>query len=524
MRLAASLRYWLLQSGDGFLLPLVILAFFWQLGTPALFDLDEGAFSAATWEMLQRGDYITTFLNGQPRFDKPILIYWLQAISVHTFGLQEWSLRLPSALAASTWVITTYYFVKARFSARSAMLAAVMLATSAMTVLIGRAATADALLNLCITLSLFDLWRYWEKPSRLVLFRLFFWLGCGFLTKGPIAVAIPLLVSAYLYLSQGQWRTWLQTVLSPYGWIVFLAIALPWYALEYAVQGQAFIDGFFLKHNLDRFADTMEGHGGTIWYYFIALPFILLPFSGLLLQLGKKLWRHYQLRQPLTLLTQFLLVWVGLVFIFFSFSNTQLPHYLLYGITPLIILLAVYTAEQPNRWLGVLPALIMASLFIFLPEWLTFFAGDTPNAYIQGLLQQAQQTLGLYYRLAAIIYTLALGLLLWWKNIPAIWRLVGTAVMQTLFISSILIPALGFIQQSPVKQAGYFARQHLFDSTIVMHQLAMPSFTVYREKITPQREPAVGEYVFTQAGRLQPAENYYVVFQKGGVVLARRMH
>ena len=200
MRLAAGLRHWLINSGDGFLLPLVILAFFWQLGRPALFDLDEGAFSAATWEMLQRGDYITTFLNGQPRFDKPILIYWLQAMSVSLFGLQEWALRLPSALAASSWVIATYYFAKAYLPQRSAQLAAVMVASSAMIVLIGRAATADALLNLLITLSLFDIWRYWQQPSKALLWRVFVWLGLGFLTKGPVAVAIPLVVSAFFFL------------------------------------------------------------------------------------------------------------------------------------------------------------------------------------------------------------------------------------------------------------------------------------------------------------------------------------
>ncbi len=56
------------------LIPLLGVAFFLGLGSAPLFDVDEGAFSAATWEMLQRGDYVTTYLNGEPRFDKPILV------------------------------------------------------------------------------------------------------------------------------------------------------------------------------------------------------------------------------------------------------------------------------------------------------------------------------------------------------------------------------------------------------------------------------------------------------------------
>ncbi len=75
----------------------VAFAFFVGLGAVPLFDLDEGAFTEATREMLQRGDYISTFLNGQPRYDKPVLIYWLQAVSVLAFGETEFAFRLRSA-------------------------------------------------------------------------------------------------------------------------------------------------------------------------------------------------------------------------------------------------------------------------------------------------------------------------------------------------------------------------------------------------------------------------------------------
>ena len=65
----------------------IVLSFYLGLGSVPLFDLDEGAFSEATREMLLRGDYISTFLNGAPRYDKPVLIYWLQAVSVLTLGV-----------------------------------------------------------------------------------------------------------------------------------------------------------------------------------------------------------------------------------------------------------------------------------------------------------------------------------------------------------------------------------------------------------------------------------------------------
>ena len=75
----------------------IVASFYWMLGAAPLFDVDEGAFSQATLEMFERGDFLSTYLNGEPRYDKPILIYWLQASSVKSFGFNEFALRLPSA-------------------------------------------------------------------------------------------------------------------------------------------------------------------------------------------------------------------------------------------------------------------------------------------------------------------------------------------------------------------------------------------------------------------------------------------
>ena len=84
------------------------------LGLTPLFDVDEGAFGEATREMLASGDWLSTTLNGAPRFDKPILIYWLQAASAAVFGLGEFALRLPSALAALAWIAAIGRFASER--------------------------------------------------------------------------------------------------------------------------------------------------------------------------------------------------------------------------------------------------------------------------------------------------------------------------------------------------------------------------------------------------------------------------
>ena len=83
------------------------------MGTTPLFDVDEGAFSEATREMLESGDFGFTFLNGKPRFDKPILVYWLQALSMSMFGLSEVGARMPSLVAgiASAWIAARFALI-----------------------------------------------------------------------------------------------------------------------------------------------------------------------------------------------------------------------------------------------------------------------------------------------------------------------------------------------------------------------------------------------------------------------------
>src|SRR3982750_1656518 len=139
------------KSGARWLAVITVAAsFFWMLGAAPLFDVDEGAFSEATMEMFQRGDFLSTYLNGEPRYDKPILVYWLQAAAVALLGPIEWAFRLPSALCATLWAWLTYRFTRRFYGEERALLAAVVLATSLGVFIIGRAATADALLNMLI--------------------------------------------------------------------------------------------------------------------------------------------------------------------------------------------------------------------------------------------------------------------------------------------------------------------------------------------------------------------------------------
>jgi len=501
----------------GLLALTALLCFFYALGGYPLFDLDEGAFSEATREMFARHDFITPHLNGELRFDKPILIYWLQALSTGLLGFTEWGFRLPSALAATAWAGSIVAFGRRYLDRDSAWSAALFMMTAIAVLVIGRSATADALLNLWLTLTLLDVYRYYAGPSRPVLLRVYLWMSLGFLTKGPVAVALPLLVSLIFFVWSGQWRRWLSAVFYPPGWAVFLAVALPWYVLEYQAQGRAFFDAFFLKQNLGRFSGTMEQHGGSLFYYVGVLPLVLLPHTGLFLRLLPMLRR---LRRGTV--DQFLWLWFGVVFVVFSFSQTQLPHYILYGCTPLFLLMARYRHRLESRWLAYVPVVFIFALMAALPELVALAKPYAPAAYESALLGRADGAFGTAYRvwtLAALAIALVLPFI---RGLPPWKGLIAAGLLQALVVIQAVMPALGYIQQWPVVHAAERART--LNAPVVSFHLRMPSFSVYRGAATPEREPRPGEVVVTRAGKLDELDGpYRVIFHEGGIVMARML-
>ncbi|MBD2858540.1 glycosyltransferase family 39 protein [Spongiibacter sp. KMU-158] len=338
--------------------PLLFLfcGFLFNLSGAPLFDLDEGAFSEASREILETNVWSATYLNGEPRYDKPILTYWLQASSMAVFGLNEISMRLHSVLAAMCWGLAIFLFCREFCDRKTATAALLIFSSTLLVTVIGRAATADALLNLFIALSFLDIYRYSQSQSRKHLLRSWLWISLGMLTKGPVAAGIPLIASGLWFASEKNLREWRRAIFHPLGWLILIAILLPWLLAIWQEQGSGFFKGFLLDHNLGRFTNTKEGHGGQWYYYIVLLPIALLPYSGMLLSLlghWRSLWR-----KPLERL---LLIWFGLVFILVSLSQTQLPHYVLYGITPLLILFAKYRHSfARHNWQLLLPVLFFA--------------------------------------------------------------------------------------------------------------------------------------------------------------------
>ncbi|NCA69985.1 MAG: glycosyltransferase family 39 protein [Sphingobacteriia bacterium] len=511
-----------LTASPWLLAVVILLGFFWQLGTMPLYDLDEGAFTEATREMIASGNFITPHKDGEPRYDKPVLIYWLQAASAQLLGFDELALRLPSALAATLWVLALWGFVRAQLDRESALVAALVMVLSLQVSLIAKAAVADAVLNLFIALTFFEIYRYWREPDpehgqRLVL-RAYLWMALGFLTKGPVAIFFPVIVSLLFFWSERALARWAGALFAPRGWLVFLVVALPWYVAVYLDDGAGFFRGFFMEHNVGRFGEPMHGHSGFPGYYLVMLPIILLPFSGWLLRLLPDLRAAWS--DPLE---RFLWIWFATVLVFFSFSGTQLPHYLLYGATPLFILMAKHRDRLTSRWLALTPPILFLALLVALPSLVGVAESWAERAHQVAMLQEARALLDAEYLSAMILGLLAtIGLLLWSRPPP--WqRLVLVGVLQTILLYGVLVPRVLEVMQAPVKEAGLLAKQ--LGLHTVVYRTNMPSFSVYRDAITPSQPPHPGDLVFLRVDKLEQLERDFprleshLIYRRGPVAL-----
>jgi 4-amino-4-deoxy-L-arabinose transferase-like glycosyltransferase len=493
----------------------VLASFFFLLGRAPLFDLDEGAFAQATLEMFQRGDFLSTTLNGEPRYDKPILVYWLQAVSVAWLGPTEFAFRLPSALCASAWTLLTFLFTRRYYGLERGLLAAVLLATSLGVYIIGRAATADALLNSLIASSMFAAWLHLETGRRRWLYASHAAIGLGFLAKGPVAVLIPLAVTFLFCALRRDVRTWARATFDWRALLLFAGLALPWYGAILARDGWGFYEGFFLKHNVGRFGGPVAGHAGSLVYYFPVVLIGLLPFTALLAPVLRNLrsaWRDD--------LQAYLLIWFAFVFVFFSLSGTKLPHYVLYGATGVVILMAAHAGQLRSRFWALLPAALFFVGLLLLPRIVVLVVPRVEDAYYREALSNAHAYFspayfaGIGLALAITLYFMAEPRLRLHDKLAAI-GLIGVVVM-----SAFVVPIGAGLQQDPVREAALFCRQRGLEP--ILFRFNAPSFSVYRGSPTASRDPVPGDVVLTKAKRLKqlPAA-YDVLYSKNGVVLVR---
>jgi 4-amino-4-deoxy-L-arabinose transferase-like glycosyltransferase len=339
------------------------------LGVGTLWDNSETAYGEVAREILISHDWVVLHLNGAPWFVQPPLYFWIAALFAQVFGVSEFALRFPSALATIAMAAAVGYAVARVATPRAALLASVVLSTSLMQAVVGRLAIMDALLDLAVAVAILSLFAALRTGGAAWWYGGWVALAVGTLTKGLVAPVVTLLVVL-------PWALWERAegrrIATPsvarwaIGFGLFAVILLPWVAaLAHAAGPVAFLE-LVGHYTVGRYLGTIENQSGPLWYY---LPVVILgffPWFAFLVPALAEGWRDARSDRNGSL-ARLALVWSVVPFVFFSLAKTKLPNYIALQLPAFAILVAVWfdrTADRADRraaraWTALVPVTIV---------------------------------------------------------------------------------------------------------------------------------------------------------------------
>lgn len=351
----------------------IIIAFYLiGLGRLPLLGPDEPRYAQVARGMFLSGDLVTPMLGGHTWFEKPALLYWMIVAAFKVFGVSEWSARLGPALCG-VLTIAAVAFVGREIDKGFGFWSTVVTATCLGLVVFSRAASFDVVITMTTTWSLvcFLLHQLREKnKSFLILFYCF--VGLSLLAKGLVGIVIPFGVVGLYYLFR---RTWPQrSVWFSLFWGVPLAVAVSaiWYGPVIARHGWTFIDEFFVQHHFARYVSNKYHHPQPLYFYPVIILMLTLPwttyFIEALIKIRRWTWRT---SDSVSILRVFAIAWLLFPILFFSFSESKLPGYILPSLPAAALLIAdVVRQKKP-----VVPISIACATVVFVLVALYWFAG-----------------------------------------------------------------------------------------------------------------------------------------------------
>lgn len=318
---------------------LLVLAALRPLAVP-----DEGRYGEIGRWMLVSGDWMTPRLNGVPFFHKPPYLYWLEAISLATFGVHPWAARLIPALHAGLMLLALYLAARRISNEATARRAALMLGTSFAFLLGGQYINHDMLVASWIGIAIWCFalsFAHGERPHAHLARLGFVACALGVLSKMLIGVALPGLV-LLIWLA---WTRQLRKILHlPWfsGLALFALIAVPWFVAE-ARQFPGMFDYMFMGQQFGRYTGTGFNNALGWWFYLPAIALLMFPWVFFALYQGLR-----QLRGSATTSAAvprqwqaLCWIWILAILVFFSIPQSKIVGYILPVMPPLALLAAM---------------------------------------------------------------------------------------------------------------------------------------------------------------------------------------
>jgi len=349
----------------------IIIAFYlYGLGKLPLVGPDEPRYVQVAREMFLSGDLITPRLGGHTWFEKPALLYWMIVAAFKVFGVSEWSARVGPALCGVLTVVAVWCIGREidRESAGFSFWSVVVMATCLGLIVFSRAASFDVVITMTTAWSLAFFLLY-ELPAtkrkQLLLAGFYVFVGLSLLAKGLVGIVIPFGVAGLYYLLRRTWPK--RPVLWSLLWGVPLALAVSaiWYGPVIARHGWTFIDEFFIQHHFARYVSNKYHHPQPIYFYPLIILMLAMPWTvHFVIALVKARRWEWRGSDSLSIVRVFALAWLLLPIIFFSFSGSKLPGYVLPALPAVALLVSdrLRNAKWPLMIAGATVVLVLIVL------------------------------------------------------------------------------------------------------------------------------------------------------------------
>lgn len=360
----------------------VVTVYFFGLTIP-LVGPDEPRYAQVAREMFERGDWVTPTLGGFNWFEKPALLYWLQVASYNIFGVNEFAARFGSALfglgtIASLWIVGRNSATEVHNASslensvpsvanNFANLVALIAASTIGIIVFSRGASFDIILTFPMTAAMVSYYIFDHRVQSqstvsgfkiyAPLFSFYFFIGLALLAKGLVGIVFPFAIVVFYHIL--SWRLPGKPFIFSLFWgtIVSILVASSWYLPMYLKHGWAFIDEFFIQHHFQRYTSNKYFHPQPFYFFLWVLPLMTIPWLPFFLA---AIWKfvkgffnrkdaetqsnvgHAEMQQAFSPLFLFSFAWLLVPLIFFSFSGSKLPGYILPSVPPTILITAIY--------------------------------------------------------------------------------------------------------------------------------------------------------------------------------------
>ena len=490
------------DTSDGFLKTLIVLLilfvilYFYRLGSVGLIDVDEPRYAEAGREMLKSGNWVVPYFNYSVRFDKPIFFYWLEALSMKAFGVNEFSARFPSALCGILCASVLFVFLKTFYDMTFALVGTLLLMSCFEFAALSRFSVTDMALASFISSSILSFFLGYHEiinSHRFFKFQITefsFWYIFGFiflalavLTKGPVAVLILALIFLPFFWWIGRLDYFLKNNSFWVGFFIFLFLVIPWYvAVHYATNGE-FIKVFFCVHNISRFTSVVSGHKGSFFYFIPVVLIGFLPWTFFLPQAIFDLAKR-GLKSLLSSTTEqvpwFCLWWFIVVFIFFSFSKTKLLTYILPLFPALSVIVSFWFNEIFKNNITRRGLVIGLGIFFLFSLVLLYICLFNLNI----ILPREVKDLKLDLPIISFVFLMFVGVSMAWASSHQDARMTVIIIFSTFlllhfFLISFLMPKIDRYSQANLR---IFAKTLPRNVQLATYQIIKPSLTFYGKR------------------------------------------